>query len=186
MLWRNGSDGGLDRCSFQAGPNGFRLSGTALLVADDMPYEVRYTVMADQRWRTRSVGVHVQAPDGEDQRLALSADGEGGWLLGREPLPHLQGALDVDLAVTPATNTLPIRRLSLATGASAELVVAYVPLLDLSLERLDQRYERLADDRYRYSNPGFAAELVVDADGLVRGYEGKWELVARTPLGAGT
>ncbi|MDP9071065.1 MAG: putative glycolipid-binding domain-containing protein [Actinomycetota bacterium] len=185
VLWRNRRDGGLDRCSFQAGPNGFRLSGTALLVADDRPYEVRYTVMADQRWRTRSVGVHVQGPD-EDQRLALSADGEGGWVLGREPLPQLQGALDVDLAVTPATNTLPIRRLSLSPGASADLAVAYVSLWDLTPEPLDQRYERLAEDRYRYSNPGFSAELVVDGDGLVRTYEGAWELVARTPAGEGT
>jgi hypothetical protein len=185
VLWRNHRDDGLDRCRFDVGPNGFRLSGTALLVREAMPYEVRYTVMADQAWRTRSVGVHVQTPEGDDLRLAVTADGEGGWLLGREPMPGLQGALDVDLAVTPATNTLALRRLSLAPGETAEVAVAYVPLWDLRPERLEQRYERLADDRYMYSKPGFSAELVVDDQGLVMRYEGVWEAVARAPDGVG-
>ena len=184
VLWRNDRDAGLDRCRFDAGPNGFRLSGTALLVRDTMPYEVRYTVMADQAWRTRSVGVHVQTPDGEDLRLARSSDGEGGWAMGREPMPHLQGALDVDLAATPATNTLAIRRLPLAPGQAADVTVAYVPLWDLTPEPLQQRYERLAEDRYRYSKPGFSAELVVDGEGLVLRYEGVWEAVARAGGGA--
>ncbi len=56
VLWRNHRDDGLDRCSFQAGPNGFRLSGTALFVRDGLPFEARYTVMADAGWRTRSAG----------------------------------------------------------------------------------------------------------------------------------
>ena len=185
VLWRNHRDDGLDRCSFQGGPNGFRLSGTALFVRDGLPFEARYTVMADSHWRTRSAGVHVQTPDGDDLRLALSADGEGGWLLGREPLPDLQGALDVDLAVTPATNTLALRRLSLSPGQAAELTVAYVPLGDLAPGPLEQRYERLTEDRYRYSKPGFSAELVVDEDGVVLSYEGVWEALARTPVGAG-
>lgn len=178
VLWRNRRDGGLDRCSLLAGPTGFRLAGTALLAREGLPYEVRYTVMTDGDWRTRSVGVHVQTPAGEDLRLALTADGEGGWLLGREPLVDVQGALDVDLAVTPATNTLAVRRLALATGEAASLAVVYVGFPDLRPARLEQRYERRAEDRYRYSNPGFAADLLVDADGLVLDYEGAWEAVA--------
>jgi hypothetical protein len=42
-----------------------------------------------------------------------------------------------------------------------------------------QRYERLADDRYRYSSPGFTAELLVDEHGVVRLYEGLWRAIGR-------
>ena len=185
VLWRNRQDGGLDRCGFSVGPNGFRLAGTVLLAHDGGPYEVRYTVMTDPGWRTRSVGVHVQTPDGDDQRLALTADGAGGWTLGREPMAGLQGALDVDLAFTPATNTLAVRRLGLGVAEAAPLTVAYVAFPDLVPTPLDQRYQRLAEDRYHYANAGFEAELVVDRTGIVVDYAGAWEAVAWGAPGTG-
>ena len=79
----------------------------------------------------------------------------------------------------PATNTLPIRRLRLAVGGKREIAVAWLRWPELRLERALQRYERLAEDRYRYSSNGFSAELVVDEHGLVVDYEGLWRAIAR-------
>ena len=178
VLWRNRRDGGLDRCMLSAMPSGWRLSGTALLAVGGVPCEVRYTVMADDAWRTRQVGMHVQGLGEEDQRLALTADGEGSWLAGKEPVPALAGALDVDMAVTAATNTLAIRRSALTVGEVADLVVVYVRFPELTLEPMQQRYERVSEDVYHYSKPGFAAQLRVDDEGLVLDYEGAWESMA--------
>ena len=50
---------------------------------------------------------------------------------------------------------------------------------ELRFERAVQRYARLADDRYRYTQDGFEAELTVDEDGLVLDYEGLWRAIAR-------
>jgi uncharacterized protein len=178
VLWRDRESGGLDRCVLSAGPDGgHRLSGTVLQAMDDVPYEVRYTVMTDASWTTRSVGVHVQGGSG-DARLALLADGEGGWSAGREPLADLDGCLDVDLVVTPATNTLPIRRLDLAVGETADVAVAWVRFPELTVEVAEQRYERQAPDLYRYSAGRYAAELVVDDHGLVLDYEEAWHAIA--------
>jgi hypothetical protein len=107
--------------------------------------------------------------------LELSADGVGGW-----SADGVEGCLDVDLGFTPATNTLPIRRGELAVGEAFDLDAAWVRFPALTLERLSQRYERLADDRYLYSSDGFRAELVVDAHGLVLEYEGFWRAIATT------
>lgn len=178
VLWRDRESGGLDRCVLSPGADGgHRLSGTVLLAQDDVPFEVRYTVMVDAGWRTRSVGMHVQTGDG-DARLALLADGDGGWTVGREPVAELDGCLDVDLVVTPATNTLPIRRLDLAVGDAAEIAVAWVRFPELTIEVQEQRYERQAPDLYRYSAGPYAAELVVDGNGLVVDYEEAWHAVA--------
>lgn len=178
VLWRDRESGGLDRCVLStAADGGRRLSGTVLLAYDDVPYEVRYTVMTDAGWRTRSVGVHVQGGDG-DTHLALLADGDGGWSAKREPVPELEGCLDVDLVVTPATNTLPVRRLDLAVGEVADVEVAWVRFPDLTVEVQAQRYEREAPDLYRYSAGPYAAELVVDDHGLVLDYEEAWHAIA--------
>ena len=87
-------------------------------------------MVMDAEWRVRSVAVTDHAGD---RRLRLLADGGGAWTTGDgTPLPQLDGCIDVDLVATPFTNTLPIRRLGLEPGESAEIKVAYLPLPDLT------------------------------------------------------
>jgi hypothetical protein len=51
---------------------------------------------------------------GEQRKLELISDGRGKWTdASGNPLPALDGAIDMDLSVSPFTNTLPIRRLRL-------------------------------------------------------------------------
>jgi uncharacterized protein len=85
----------------------------------------------------------------------------------------------VDLAVTPATNTLPIRRLDLQIGHSASVTAAWIRFPELEIQPLSQRYTRLAKNTYRYeSDPGFSTEIRVDDLGLVTYYRGGWERIA--------
>ena len=81
--------------------------------------------------------------------------------------------------MTPAPNSLPIRRLNLRVGSSKSITAAWVKFPELTIQPLPQRYTRLAKDTYRYeSNPGFSAEIVVDDLGLVSSYPGPWERLA--------
>ncbi len=50
----------------------------------------------------------------------------GMWLVNGAPCPNLGSCRDFDTGVTPATNTLPIRRLHLEVGASQELSAAWM------------------------------------------------------------
>ncbi len=93
-------------------------------------------------------------------------------------MPGLKGCVDVDISATPTTNTLPIRRLGLRRGESAELVVAYVHVPQLRVGRERQRYGCLEASanggiyRFEALPSGFAADIPVDADGLVVDYPG--------------
>jgi len=103
---------------------------------------------------------------------------------GAEPMVALHtvrcdpaGCIDVDLGCTPATNTLPIRRLEIPVGGEAGILAAWVRFPDLKVRPLPQRYRRLGPDRYEYSSNTFRAELGVDGNGLVLDYAGAWERV---------
>ena len=78
-----------------------------------------------------------------------------------------------------------IGRLKLPIGRSAEIKAAYITVPELELSPAPQRYTRLAADRYRYEGlgTGFAAEIAIDADGLVLDYPGVFERVERPPAG---
>jgi uncharacterized protein len=143
------------------------------IVAENGGYAARYRLRCDPAWRCRELDVEVI---GAAQALRLRGDGHGRWTDGDGVhLAALDGALDVDLPITPFTNTLPIRRLELAGGASAEITVVYVRTPELSVEADQQRYTCIAPRRrYRYEavDGSFSAELTVDAQGLVVTYPG--------------
>jgi len=177
VLWQGMESGALDRCRLEAGPDGLRLSGTVLTAEFGTPLDVRYLVEAGPDGLTRRVELEL---DGGAVSRVLVADGAGGWSWeGGAELAEVAGALDVDLTVTPATNSLPIRRLAdLAVGQAAELSMAWVQFPELSVIASAQRYERLAADRWRFSSGDFSAELVVDPEGLVLEYSGLFRSLA--------
>ena len=81
--------------------------------------------------------------------------------------------------MTPATNTLPIRRLALPVGKTEAVTAAWVKFPDLEIQPLAQRYTRLGENRYRYeSDTGFSVEIELDEMGLVTLYPGGWERLA--------
>ena len=111
--------------------------------------------------------------------LSLNVESRGVWRSSDQELRYIHGCDDVDLAVTPATNTIAIRRLSLQVGSSESIIAAWVKFPELTVQPLSQRYTRLAQNTYRYaSNTGFSAEIVVDDLGLVSAYPGGWERIA--------
>ncbi|HSR27881.1 MAG TPA: putative glycolipid-binding domain-containing protein, partial [Actinomycetes bacterium] len=100
VLWQGVETGALDRCTMEAGPGGLRLSGIVLTPAHGTPLDVRYLVEAGPDGLTRRVEL---ALDGGATRRALLADGAGSWRWeDGDGLPEVDGALDVDLTVTPA------------------------------------------------------------------------------------
>jgi hypothetical protein len=174
VLWQ-ASDGGSDLCVLEPAGRGRRLRGTVLTHEAGEPIEIRYGVTVDSGWATGDVEVLVAFAGGDLHEPV----GLGGLWSGKERPPELEGCVDVDLGFTPATNTLPIRRLGLEVGAEAEIAVAWLRWPELRIERAVQRYARLGRDRYRYTQDEFSAELLVDEHGLVLEYEGLWHAVAR-------
>ena len=169
-VWRRLDTPGLEWCRFdRAG-----IRGSLLVDLDGSRRFVTYAVRRDRHWHTR--GAMVEQDDGSGRRrLLLRADGRGRWFAGRRELHWAQGLLDVDLGVTPSTNTLPIRRLRLSVGEAAELTAVWVRFPSLEVRPLAQRYTRLGPSTYRYQSlvdgeVRFSARLSVDPDGAVRRY----------------
>jgi uncharacterized protein len=159
---------------------GLSLVGTILGAENGVPHRVEYRVLADGTGLTSAA--HVRDLRGFEQRtLTLERSPKGAWKLNGVVDPALRGCTDVDLGATPATNTLPIRRLRLGYGAAQTITVALVRFPELVVERTRQTYTRLDEFTYRYESGTFVGEIVVDEDGLVAAH-GPWR---RTGLATG-
>jgi hypothetical protein len=180
VLWAPWDTPGLEHLELEVGAETITADGAILGLAADKAFRVSYQVTCDATWGVRAADIATSQPSVHS--LRLRSNGEGRWMTeAGEPLPALDGCMDIDLAVTPFTNTLPIRRLNLRPGEAAELAVVYIDAPTLEVTAVRQRYTCLAraadGGRYRFEAlpypalpQGFLAELSVDAEGLVEDY----------------
>jgi hypothetical protein len=183
VYWRPLQYLGLEQLHLVEDALGILADGLVVGGAEATPFRLAYQLRMDRAWRIQDCMLRLVQTDGEpEQILRLSTDGQGHWTDDAGVVcSSLNGCLDLDISCTPFTNTLPIRRLALSPGESADLQVAYLTGPDLSFRPLRQRYTCLARTasgwRYRYDAlDGQAAyDLLVDEHGLVMDYPGIWQ-----------
>jgi uncharacterized protein len=175
---------GLEHVIVSADSAGFRADSQLIAGPPFGPVRVSYQVSCDPEWRFTGLTISAAGAAGS-QALTLIASPDGRWLVDGQPRPDLDGCADIDISLTPLTNTLPIRRLNWSPGTEHDLNVVYVTAPELSVEPVRQRYTLLSRDadcgaaRYRYESGSFSADLAVDADGYVTEYPGLWRRVER-------
>jgi hypothetical protein len=170
MAWRRSDEVETDEhATMTMRDTGMSLAGTVVGAESGLPVRIEYRVMTDGNGMTAAA--HVRDLRGFEQRsLTLERNPKGVWSVNGTVDRTLKGCTDVDLACTPSTNTLPIRRLRLAVGASQTINAAWVSFPGLTVTKSAQKYTRLDEFTYRYESGAFSAELVVDDDGLVASY----------------
>ena len=183
MRWRRLDVSGSEEARIEQTAAGWRLTGQ-LEVEETERAQLSYVIECEPAWRTRRAVVTASVA-GASRRFEFAADGQGKWTLNGSPLAPVEGALDIDLGFTPATNLLPIRRLGLAIGERASVRTAWLRFPELRVEALEQSYHREAARIFRYDalvdGERFRARLDTDEFGRVVLYEGLWEAEPVTP-----
>lgn len=192
VAWSAWSGPGTEHLLLAVGDDGVVADGLVVGAAEGEPFRTHYEVRCDAGWRTREVRVSAPGSGSSTPTIDLLSDGVGNWTArDGEAVPGLRGCVDVDISVTPFTNTLPIRRLGLAPGESAELSVVYVDVGEMRAWTEGQSYACLERDtggglyRYKSLDGGFAADLPVDADGVVLDYPGLFRRSLPRPKAGG-
>ncbi len=165
-----------------------RADGMAVGEIQSTAYRIHYELVCDTKWSFRQLTLR-ELVSGRGIDIMRLRDGR--WLDEADREIHaLGGCTDVDIMITPFTNTLPIRRLTWELAQSRDIAVAYISVPELTVSRMDQRYTCLGHGEngsaYRYENlrSGFTAELKVDRDGLVVDYPNIFTMDAKRRLAA--
>lgn len=158
LLWQRLDVPGIEHFRLGTDAAGLRLVGTVLVTHDSAPLRLEYEIACSAAWETRAVALTL-AFGAMTRRLELAADERHRWSAAGTELAALAGCVDVDVSLTPSTNTLPIRRLGLlglAVGEARDVTAAWVRVPELAVEPLPQRYTRLGECRFRYESRGGA------------------------------
>jgi hypothetical protein len=135
---------------------------------------VTYVVRLSATWQVRQF---MLFRDLDEPDLWLGADGTGRWgEINGSHRHDLAGCTDVDLAVTPFTASIPIRRLTLDVGEEADVLAATVDVETLGILPTRQRYRRRSPRRFEYTNleSGVTTEFDIDQYGLVHDHPGEF------------
>ena len=175
VQWNDWEGDGRQYCSLTESPTHFQLEGV-VVSSRESPYGAYFNVTMDSDFVAREVEVDYLGL--ASLHIKRTVDGEWYDCIRQQALHYLKGCVDVDIGVTPSTNTLPIRRLALMTGESRDIDVAYIPLPseidgDFLPIPAKERYTCLKQGRtYLYEGifRGFKAALEVDEHGIVTDY----------------
>lgn len=173
IRWQAHGWTGLEHLHFKVEPDRISIESMVMGDREDMNFALSYRLSLDRRWTVREAHLRVV---GQPQGLHLYADGRGYWHDGMgAAYPGLDGCFDIDIAVTPFTSGLPMRRLGLKPNEAKDIRVVFISIPDLTPMTIEQRFRCLEPDRrYRFQALGGdgSYEVELDEDGIVRDYPG--------------
>lgn len=167
ILWVRQDAPGNDACRFADAEGGFLIDGSST----DANWNVlRYRIRARADGTTRRVRI------GSKSRIFIQRTADDTWTLNGTPVAAVTGARDIHLGFTPATLTLPIRRLKLEIGTETDVMVASLDVMNEDLRPQHLRLRRTGNQEYEcaLSETGATSQLFVDAQGIVRNWKGVW------------
>ncbi|MBR8236880.1 putative glycolipid-binding domain-containing protein [Burkholderia sp. AU42008] len=162
-------------CRLDESRTGIALAGAVAGAIGGTPFRIDYAIACGADWLTRSARVTHWTGTAPPRQWDIACNA-GQWTIDGVDAPALAGATDIDLGFSPSTNTLPIRRLALAVGESAEIRTAWLRFPDIVIVRGEQRYTRTAPNVYRYESGTYAADIAIDDAGLVTDYD-EWRRI---------
>jgi uncharacterized protein len=171
LLWTGREYYSLENCLVDESPAGTEINSTIVGKYEEKIYKVDYLIKTNQRWETILLEINSRHSD-KTQTIRLEGDGKGNWRGYDGKASQFRGCIDVDIPLTPFTNTLPVKRLKLKQDQSQEIQVIYCDLLNGQISPVRQKYTCLSKTRYQYENVpnDFEATIEVDEAGLVVDY----------------
>lgn len=173
IVWQALAWPGTEYFELDSKPEGIVAKSYLTGTIDQKPYALAYKVELTPEWQVKRFGVWSLA--NVSKQIVLSTDLNGHWFdSGGAPQSQFDGCYDIDLSITPFTNSLPINRMKWYKGKKQRVDVLYVRLPDFEPHKVAQYYTQLQDFRYFYRDGtvDFTADLQVDKDGLIIEYPG--------------
>ena len=173
LLWAGLEYHSLEHCILKKSSKGYQARSTIIGVHEDRIYKVEYLVRTNARWETTSLELTAEFSE-RRQTQVYHGDGKGNWTKNGIPALEFAGCIDVDISLTPFTNSFPINRLSWRCNEPREIQVLFVDVLDQSTTVVRQCYTKRSDCQFKFETVpnDFEALLTFDASGFVLDYPG--------------
>ncbi len=173
ILWTGREYYSLENCLINVDEKGAEINSVIIGTYESKIYRVEYQIKTNENWETIFFELKSRHSN-NTQDLEFASDGQGNWFSNNKKMDQYSGCIDIDIPLTPFTNTLPIKRLQLRQGEQQQIRVIYIDVLEGEINPVHQKYSCLSPTEYQYENVpnDFEATITVDDCGLVKDYPG--------------
>ncbi len=179
VIWTGKLYHSIENCLLAESIDGHEINSTIIGNYGVQIYKVEYHLKTNENWETTFLTLKTQLDHSIELTTLEKKDGI--WFLNDKPYNVLKGIFDVDISLTPFTNTLPINRLQLKDNQRQVIDVFYFDILEKNTKPVKQIYTRIAADHYVYENydKSFKADIKIDEQGLVVEYPKLFEMTIK-------
>jgi uncharacterized protein len=180
ILWTGIEYHSLENCVLTKTNEGVGVNSVIIGGYDNKIYQVEYLIKTNRHWETILLEVKTRFSDKKDA-VRYHSDGKGNWKRDGMPANEFKDCTDVDISLTPFTNSLPINRLQWEINKPQQIKVLFVDILSQEVRFVQQQYTKLSNTEFKFENVpnDFEAVIIVDELGLVVNYP---ELFSRADM----
>ncbi len=180
MTWKGLIYNSNEECRIVTNENTVKVNSAINGRFQDNVFSLNYTIITNLSWETIYFAAKSEI-NGKSRSISYSSDGRGNWSEDGKFIKEFTECIDIDIQLTPFTNTLPINRLRLATNDEVQIKVLYIDILEQTEAALNQKYKRLSTNSYKYQNVpnDFEAIISVDQEGFVTDYPGLFKSIVQ-------
>jgi hypothetical protein len=178
LTWQSDFYNSIESCEISAGDISICIDSNSKGSFENKLFDTTYRIETNLNWQVLSLNINAVINKTRFD-FTLTSNGIGKWTIADNPLETFNGCIDVDISLTPFTNSLPINRLSLKANEEAKIKVLYVDVLEQTVVARYQKYKRLSNNEYLFQNVpnDFEAIIKVDEGGFVSDYPGLFKKV---------
>ena len=176
ILWAGSEYHSLENCLITSTHAGNDINSIIIGHYENKICSAAYHIKTGIHWETYFLKLNYRI-DNKETELRLEKDINENWWLNEKQMDAFKSCVDIDISITPFTNTLSINRLKLSPNEEREIQVIYIDVFEEQVKQVHQKYQKLSDMTYLYKNvPGdFEAEIEVDESGFVVNYSSLFE-----------
>jgi len=179
IIWTGKLYNSIENCLLANTSEGYDITSTISAKYDNRVYKIDYHLRVNENWETTFASIQTESDNAVEVITLENRDGK--YLLNGEYNAGFDNVSDIDISVTPFTNTLPINRLKLNDNQRQVIEVIYFDIFEKEVKPVRQIYTRLTAVQYVFENydGSFKSNLVVDEEGLVVEYPELFEMVSK-------
>jgi hypothetical protein len=171
LIWKATEYDSLENCIVTITASEVIVNSVIVGFKENVIFRIDYTIKTNSNWETLFCELITQFGNTR-QVISFQGDGKGNWLTAGILAIDFKGCIDVDIPLTPLTNTLPINRLKLKEQEEENIKVIYLDIMESGIRPVTQKYKRLSGQKYNYQNVpnDFEANISVDEKAFVIDY----------------
>ncbi|MBO8156363.1 MAG: putative glycolipid-binding domain-containing protein [Bacillaceae bacterium] len=171
IKWENLENGGQEQLTITQTNDEILFSSSLEYIENHTLFHIRYEVKTDLNWRTKEIYAE-NVTNGKN--VYLHTNNKGEWMNNHGEVKELQGCIDIDISVTPFSNSLPINRCSWKENTPKNFNMVYISVPEMTFHKAEQSYTLIhctdKEKVFKYESGNFESFIYTDESGMVTLY----------------